>query len=384
MVAVSYRLVAMKVCILQSVLDPFKGGSHLPLFTSLSDTKFVIVCNRSKINTEDLPPNVSVVTVEGRMGSYYYGISDFRFGQLVLKKFPILAPFWKQFDVIHLNQVMGPQFASLQCTGVPIVYAIHHPVTADDQIAREESSALQALQWSMKYFFLKKWQKKLCRSFSHIMTVSETVKKRLIADYGCAESGIHVVPNGVNGELFIPTKHAAEFDIISIGSFVHPRKGFSYLADAYRTLAAGGYDIADVGRRTATQIAILQNIDGVTVHGTVGDERLRELVQRSKVLVSTSLYEGFGLSLIEALSCGRPAFAFAVGAIPEVLLPIDSQLVVPSKNVRELTTRVQAFLSLPETQQVQKGETYRREVLRRYSIEASAEALHALYASLLP
>jgi len=377
-------LSSMKICVIQNVLDPFKGGNHLPLFAALSDVQFTVVCNRSKARAEDLPSNVEVVTVPGRIGSYYYGFADYFFGRQLLKTYPGNSEFWSQFDGIHLNQIMGPALRKLTQCSTPLVFLIHHPVTADREVAVRESRGLRALHWRLKYFSLVRWQKQMCKCANQIVTVSDTMQKRISTDYGCSQEKISVVPNGVDGSLFSLTPDAeCKSDVIAIGSFVHPRKGFPYLLEVYKKLAASGHSIADVGRRSDEQRAALQRIEGITVHGTVEESRLVELLQTSRVLVSTSQFEGFGLSLIEALACGHPAFAFGVGAVPEVLEPIDPNLVVSQCDTDTLSSRIEEYLDLSPQERDTKGEVYRKAVLERYPLSQSAEKLHSVYRDLV-
>jgi len=370
----------MKVCVLQTVLDPFKGGNHLPLLAACPDTQFTIICNRSKVKESDLPANVSVVTVPARIGSYYYGFSDFLFARSILKRFAVNDPFWKQFDVIHLNQVMGPALRKLKQTGVHLLLLIHHPVTADREVAVAESSLLQGLVWRLKYMALVHFQSAMCRRASRIATVSQTMSKRIASDYRIDPENISVVPNGVDGDQFALTPDAeCTYDVIALGSFIHPRKGFRYLLEVYTALAASGKKIADVGRRSDAQRKALESIDGVTVHNMVDSDTLINLVRTSRVLVSTSLFEGFGLSLIEALACGHPCIAFGVGAVPEVLGSIDPTLVVPSRDTAATIRAVEQYLSLTPQERDAKGRLYRSAVLEQYSLIASANALQALY-----
>ncbi len=373
----------MRVCVIMSVLDTFKGGNHLPLLAALPDIQFTVVTNRVKTGAGDaLPLNVSVEIIPGRLGSYYYGIADWRFAALTLKEFSPHHPFWKQFDVIHLNQVLGARFAKLQASGVPVVYAVHHPVTADRAVAIEESCGWESFFWRMRYALPVMAQKKLCSNISCVMTVSSTVRQRLVADYGCDPKNIHIVPNGVDEEEFTLSDKKPSFDAIAVGSFIHPRKGFPYLADVYRKLSAEGKRIADVGRRSQAQENILRSIPGVTVFGSVKHQQLVDLMQTSSVLVSTALYEGFGLSLIEALASGHPAFAFDGGAVSEVLRPIDLDLVVPLRDTKELARRVSAFLASDPAERTRIGIAYRERVVGNYSLTTSADALRRLYGSL--
>ncbi|MBI2636130.1 glycosyltransferase family 4 protein [Candidatus Peregrinibacteria bacterium] len=374
----------MRVCILTTVLDAYKGGNHLPLLSALPEVQFTILANRTKPEHHDLPENVRVEILHARIGQYYFGCADRLFALAVIRRHPPHHAFWKQFDVIHLNQTMGPALLALRKTGVPLCFFIHHPVSADLGIALQESSFLEGLFWRMKYFFLLRWQKRFCRTLPHVVTVSRTAAERIAADYGCDATRIHIVPNGVDTGQFVPNNDAlSEFDVIAVGAFIHPRKGFRYLIDVYRRLSERGLKIADVGRRSAGQQKILRDIPNVRIFGTVRQEALVDLMRRSAVLISTSLYEGFGLSLIEALACGRPAFAFDAGAVGEVLSPIDPSLVVPIRDTAGLAARVIRFLQLPPAERAERGRGYRDAVTRLYPQKQSANRLRELYALLL-
>lgn len=373
----------MRICLLTPVLDAFKGGNHLPLLGAMPEVRFMILTNHAKPKNPELPPNVTVVTIDARLGPYYYGCVDWMFARAVLTRYPVSHPFWKQFDVIHLNQTMGPALLTLAQTEIPLLFLIHHPVSVDRQVAIDESSFFGGILWRLKYAMLARWQKKFCNVLPHIVTVSQASADRIAVDYGCGRGKITIVPNGVDGGEFTPGDLTTSgFDVIALGSFLHPRKGFPYLLSAYRMLAQKGYRIADVGRRSNDQQAALRSIPEVQMFGMVGHERLIELLRQSSVLLSTSLYEGFGLSLVEALACGRPAVAFDAGATSEVLTPVDPSLVVPLRNVDTLTGRVEEFLRLSPSERAKKGEQYREAVVRLYPLAASARTLRDLYESI--
>lgn len=374
----------MHVCVLIPVLDAFKGGNHLPLFAACKDVRFTILTNHTKPQHPELPENVTVETLHMHLGPYYYGCADWRFARAVLKKYPPNHDFWKQFDVIHINQTMGPALTKLKKTGRPLLFLIHHPVSVDRAVALKESSSwIKKIHWHLKYALLVRFQRRLCRSGVTLATVSRTVANRLAKDYGCGTSLITIIPNGVDGNLFKPGDEATTaFGVIAVGSFLHPRKGFSYLSKIYQALSNDGCRIADVGRRSEAEQKELEMIRGIKNFGMIGQEELITLMQQSSVLLSTSLYEGFGLSLIEALACGRPAFAFAGGAVEEVLCPVDKNLVVPLRDTEEMLRHVRTFLALPEAERRKRGMQYRQTVLERYPLQGSATALQKLYEEL--
>jgi glycosyltransferase involved in cell wall biosynthesis len=375
---------SVRVCVLTTVLDAFKGGNHLPLFAALPDIQWTILTNRTKPAQPVLPANVRVQTLGSRLGPYYYGIADYRFAHAVLRRFPPRDPFWQQFDVLHCNQTMGLPLLRLRESGRPLLYLVHHPVSVDRTIALEESGGFEALRWRLKYALLCRWQRILCREMPMVATVSETVAQRTACDYGRKREDIAVIPNGIDDDLFsCRNLQQCDFDIIAVGSLLHPRKGFPYLLRAYRMLAQRGLRIADVGRRSDEQRRLLAAIAAVQVWGMVDHDQLVSLLQRSATLISTSLYEGFGLSLIEALSCGRPAFAFDAGGAGEILRSIDPQLVVPLRDVDALVERVYAYRTLPADERAARGLTYRAEVAARYPLRSSAALLRRLYESII-
>lgn len=374
----------MHVCFVILSLDVFKGGNHLPLLGSVPGVRFTVLTNSVKPRDAVLPQNVRVECLHERLGPYYYGIADTLFARAVLRRYPPAHSFWKQFDVIHLNQVLGRRFLALRDTGVPVLYAIHHPVSADKDVSLAESPFFSGLRWRMKYAFLLRGQRLLAKGMPTLMTVSRSMADRLSREFSRNPSDIRVVQNGVDGAMFHSAEHSDQdtFAAIAIGSLLHPRKGFPYLLSVYRELAAHGWKIADVGRRSASQQAALADIPGLTAYGTVDHEAMLSLLQRSSVLLSCSLFEGFGLSLIEALACGKPSIAFAVGAVPEVLTPVDPTLLVPPRDTAAMVLRVERFLALSSQERSSFARRYREAALRLYPLEGSGKALARVYASL--
>lgn len=372
----------MRVCFITPVLDIFKGGNHLPLLAAAKDVSFTVLTNRTKPQHLTLPSNVVVETVPGRLGPYGGGFADWRFASTVLRRFPPRSPFWNAFDIVHLNQTLGPQFLALNPIR-PLLYTVHHPVSVDREVACTETKGLDRLRWNLRYALPIRFQRRIVRGVRQVLTVSETVRERLVRDYGCRRENIVIVPNGVDGEAFFPSVTPRNYDVVALGSFLHPRKGFPYLLSAYRSLAQDGLRIADIGRRSDEQRALLASINGVTVFGTIDHAALRRVLQNSSVLISTSLYEGFGLSLIEALACGSPAIAFGGGAVGEILGGIDPRLVVPVRDTEELVRRTREFFALPDAEVSERRTMYRRAVLQRYSLQGAAENLVAAYRNII-
>lgn len=373
----------MHICYISTAMDMSRGGSMLSLLSSLTHIKFTIITNYfSDISGNLLPDNIEIIEFHEKLGTYYFGIADAHFVTCVFNKYPPSSIFWKQFDVIHLNQTINSRWLELQDFDHSLLYTVHHPVSADRQVSMQEvSNIFFKVLWYFKYFSLIQHQKKLLRRVKNILTVSQTSRERIVSDYGINREKISVVYNGVDTNFYFFSKLVAlpKYSLISVGSFIHPRKGFKYLLSLYRFFSSAGFLVADVGKRNPKQLEELRKIKGVEVFGIVDNSRLRELLWDSSCFVSTSLYEGFGLGIVEALACGRPAFSFDSGAVSEVLAKIDSSLIVEQRNVSDLANAITNNLNLSIEIKNKLGDFYFKKVQEHYPLHSTAVGLEQVY-----
>lgn len=179
-------------------------------------------------------------------------------------------------------------------------------------------------------FFLKgtRWSAKLA---DRVIAVSESTKRDLMKFYRLPEEKITVIHNGVDASFSPHISQGAlarvrkEYDLkkpylLAIGS-AHPRKNTDRLIDALDAVNRGraegvqliftGSLAADVMKRAAAR-------DDVRVLGHVPDEDLPALYRCANGFVYPSLYEGFGLPVLEAMACGTPVACSNVSSIPEI------------------------------------------------------------------
>ena len=155
------------------------------------------------------------------------------------------------------------------------------------------------------------------------MTVSEFSRGEIAELLGVGDGRVSVVPGGV-GEAFRPDADAAaaraalRLDrpyVLCVASAT-ARKNLGALVPAARALAAEGVELAVAGGHRP-QFAAEQGLDALRLLGHVDDALLPGLYAGAEAFALPSLYEGFGLPVLEAMAAGTPVLTTTAGALPE-------------------------------------------------------------------
>jgi glycosyltransferase involved in cell wall biosynthesis len=147
----------------------------------------------------------------------------------------------------------------------------------------------------------------VARGAEAVVAVSAFTKHEAVELLGVPDERIRVVPNGVE-EAFGPDGPAAEGDYVLAVGTLEPRKNLTRVVEAAR--------LAGVELRVAGG----EGWRGVDAPGRVGfvtDEQLAALYRGARSLVYPSLYEGFGIPVLEAMACGTPVVTSRGGATEE-------------------------------------------------------------------
>jgi glycosyltransferase involved in cell wall biosynthesis len=151
-----------------------------------------------------------------------------------------------------------------------------------------------------------------------ILTVSESVRKEAISFFHLAPERVRTVPLAAS-ELFRPVaaEGAKRPYFLFVGT-LEPRKNISGLIEAWRaTRAETGADLFIAGR-TRPDFVPPAPFEGLSYLGEVRDEDLPGLYSGALAFIYPTLYEGFGLPVLEAMQCGCPVIASDDPAVTEV------------------------------------------------------------------
>jgi glycosyltransferase involved in cell wall biosynthesis len=141
-----------------------------------------------------------------------------------------------------------------------------------------------------------------------IVAVSAFTRSELVELLGVPEERVRVVPNGIE-PVFRADGPAAEGDYVLAVGTLEPRKNLARAVEAARL---AGVELRVVGARG------WGGVEAPGWHGRVDDAELAALYRGARCLVFPSLYEGFGLPVLEAMACGTPVVTSRGGATAEV------------------------------------------------------------------
>jgi glycosyltransferase involved in cell wall biosynthesis len=156
---------------------------------------------------------------------------------------------------------------------------------------------------------------RVVRAATGLITVSEFTKRELVDLLDVPEERVRVIPNAV-GEPFTADGDAAAGDYVLAVATLEPRKNLPRLVEGYRRAGLNGLPLLVAG--AAGWGGVRVEGDGVRLLGEVQDEELARLYRGARAVAYVSLYEGFGLPVLDALACGAPVVAARNDALEEV------------------------------------------------------------------
>ena len=174
-----------------------------------------------------------------------------------------------------------------------------------------------------------------CRRASHIVTVSEHTRRDLVSTYDLAPEKVTVIheaadprfcPQSPQAVAAVRARYSLPDRYLLFVGTLEPRKNLIRLLSAFETIHAEGLaeGLVIVGRRGWLYDDFFARLEespareAVILPGYVPDEDLPTIYTGAQASVLPSLYEGFGLPVLEAMACGTPVAASNVSSIPEI------------------------------------------------------------------
>ncbi|MFC1857056.1 glycosyltransferase family 4 protein [Thermodesulfobacteriota bacterium] len=304
----------------------------------------------------------------------------FTFG---LRAYQFLRNMSKQYDIIHDNQSLSYGIWAITKLA-PTIATIHHPITVDRDLAIKAAGNLPEKIKEMRWHSFIGMQKRVSRTFSHIITVSKFARNDICKDFKIPLHRFRIVPNGINTELFFPLPgiRREKNRIIVTNSSDTPLKGLRYLLRAVSQISrTQEIKMTIVGKphRNSETMRLMKDLDIgnlITFTGRIDHNEFVHQYAKATVAVIPSLYEGFGFPVGEAMACGVPVISTTGGALPEVVG--KAGILVPPADHEALTRAIKELLADPARARHLGLIGYER-VRRHFTWRKAAERTTAVY-----
>jgi glycosyltransferase involved in cell wall biosynthesis len=268
-----------------------------------------------------------------------------------------LERFWqaRRPDVVHAHFWMSGLAALLaaRSSGVPVVQTFHAlGVVKRRHQGDADTSPPERINL----------ERAIGRNMSRIAaTCSDEIFE--LARLGIPRARMSVVPCGVDLERFTPDGPAAErgarYRIVTVGRLV-PRKGFATAIEALRGVPGAELVIAGGPERGRLaddpEAARLRELaercgvaDRVRMLGQVSRSDMPALLRSADLVLCTPWYEPFGIVPLEAMACGVPVVAGAVGGLVDTVVDGVTGELVPPRRADELAATLRRLLADPAT-----------------------------------
>ena len=286
----------------------------------------------------------------------------YEFFSALLGGFPEIKTFGKRlkqlvsnssYDVLIDNQSISFGVLEIQ-KNLPVIEIIHHPITKDYKYDIQFSKGIIQKISKWRWFSFLKMQRKVAPKLNVISTPSHNSKKDIAKDFNVSIKKISVIPNGIDFEKFSPKNNISRTigQIITTASADVPLKGLDFTLHAIaalvkdfphlRLIIIGAPRIGGHTERLIQKLKIEANIVYKT---NLTKEEIAIEYASSNISIVSSLYEGFGFPVGEAMACSIPLIATNVASIPEITGNFAE--LIPACDSKSIERSIRNILSNP-------------------------------------
>lgn len=323
-----------------------------------------------------------------------FGTMPYLYRELIRRK--------NEYDLIYV--------CGFKVLGIPALMAAHN--TGKRCVLRAETNGEMSGEYVSAYrkiyllekMALKSWlgiRNPMLHKADSFVCISEMIARECI-QYGIAADKIEKIPNGVDTSIFHPVTAADRFQLrerlgipidktilVFTGRFI-PGKGIMSLAKAWGSIAEKypntcllmvGTGKGETGscENEFRDYIISKKLNSRVIY-TGWADNVNEYLQASDIFIFPTEFEGFGLSLVEAMLCGLPVIASSVGAIPEIIDHGENGMLVMPGDTEALEKMLAQLLDNPAKAKYLADNAH-DSTYRKYSIQAVAELHYRLFQS---
>lgn len=313
------------------------------------------------------------------------------FSLRALVKLKQVEALYGPFDIVHDNQTLSyGTYLTRSLLDRAVVANVHHPLDVDVANGLRE---VRSVGGRVKRIAWYPWhmQHVVARRLDALISGSRASAALIERLWRLPPGLMHPIYDGVDIDVFHPgaADETEPGTLLFVGNSEDYNKGVVYLLRAVAQLPASRrahlYAVGGPSgalRVAPAEIERLGIADRVTIVGRVPERELAAWYRRAQILVSPSLYEGFGLPVAEAMASGTAVVASDGGALPELVEDGATGRVVPARDTRALAAAIGELLGAPERCR-EMGAAGHRRVLERFTWGQTATNTAALYGEVI-
>ena len=389
----------LKIAILSYRSAPFGGGQGIYVY-ELSKALNSIGHNVDVISGPPYPELIADIELVKLPGLNLFSTFQFRerlkiffhtknkslddwyeFSSTLMGGFPELQTFGnrakiflsdKNYDAVIDNQSISFGMIDIQ-KSKPLIEIMHHPITKDYfydlKFARGLVQRLSKIRW----FSFLKMQKKVAKQIKVVVTPSLNSKQDIHHDFKVPMQNIQVIPNGIDFNTFcaLPNIVPRVNGVITTASADVPLKGLDFSLHAIARLKSEypHIKLTVIGSpraegHTERLIKRLKLEEQVSFKTNLTKEEITHEYAKSSVAVVSSLYEGFGFPVGEAMACATPLVATNVASIPEITGSF-AQL-IPAEDEEAIYQGIKNIFQNPQKYKIQ-AELGRQHIIENFN-----------------
>lgn len=285
------------------------------------------------------------------------------------------------FDIVHIHTPLPP----IIHTSLPIILTVHTLEKTGTNMIYPNINYLTNKVFSYLINYL---ECRLVKNANIVTAVSSVVAKEIEMSFGLNTNKVKVIGNAVDTELFIPSGSKEKIPYVLFSGRLYVRKGLYDLLESAKIvcqkipslkfLIAGSGPLERNIRRIIKKEGLSQK---VILLGKLDLKSLLKYYQNATVLVLPSYAESFPTVILEAMACGIPVVATAVGDVPKIVINGKTGFLVPSRDPEALG---QAILKILKDKILRKnlGENCRKLVEIKYSWNGLSDKIVDYYEQL--
>ncbi|MDA9603166.1 glycosyltransferase family 4 protein [bacterium] len=278
----------------------------------------------------------------------------------------------KNYDAVIDNQSISFGMIDIQ-KSKPLIEIMHHPISKDYFYDLKFARGLVQRLSKMRWFSFLKMQKKVAKKIKVVVTPSLNSKQDIHDDFKVPMQNIQVIPNGIDFNTFcsLPNIVPRVNGVITTASADVPLKGLDFSLHAIALLKFEYPDInlTVIGSpraegHTERLIKRLKLEEQVSFKTNLTKEEITHEYAKSSVAVVSSLYEGFGFPVGEAMACATPLVATNVASIPEITGSF-AQL-IPAEDAEAIYQGIKNIFLSPQKYKIQ-AELGRQHIIENFN-----------------